>query len=275
MGPSQLDLGWITVPTHDLFVVLGAAVAFAVYGWQARRHGMADRAHVLVAAGALLSGALVAKGATGWRYLLETDGASVYGLLAYGGKSVLGGLFGAYAGALLTKRLLGIRHSTGDLFAPAVAAGMAVGRVGCLLTEPLGTPTSLPWAVALSPAQAVDVPGCTGACTSPSHPAHAYEILFHVVSLVLVLRYGARLPKRGVVFTVWLLAYGLFRLGNEFLRDNPDMWLGLSGSQLLLLIGVPLLTRTLWRTHRQGLLRPPSTTAVAVPTPTTVGQATR
>lgn len=269
MGPLTLDVAGVGIPTHELFVVLGAAVAFAVYGWQARRRGMADRAHLLVAVGALVSGALVAKGATAWRYLLETGDTSAYGLLAFGGKSILGGLFGAYAGALLTKRLLGITHSTGDLFAPAVAAGMAVGRIGCLLTEPLGTPTSLPWAVAISPAQAAEVPGCTGACTLPSHPAHAYEIAFHLLSLALVLRYGDRLGKRGVVFTVWLLAYGTFRFAAEFLRDNPEFVLGLSGSQVFLLVSLPLLAHNLWRTHRQGLLRPPTTDPVrtAIPAP--------
>ena len=268
MGPARLGLGpltlgtyerFVVLGTHELFVVLGAVVAFAMYRYQARRRGMADNAHIVVALTALASGAIVAKGATGWRYLLDAgpDGASVYGLLAYGGKSILGGLFGAYAGALIAKRVLGIRHSTGDLFAPAVAAGMAVGRIGCLLTEPVGTPTTLPWAVALSPSQAASDTGCTAACTLPSHPSHAYEILFHLIALVLVLRYGDRLGKRGVVFTVWLLAYGIFRLGNEFLRDNPDVWLGLSGTQVVLLITIPLLARGLWRTHRAGLLRPP------------------
>lgn len=266
MGDLTLRLLGVEVPTHEVFVALGAAVAFAVYTWQGRRRGMADREHLLVALGALASGALVAKGGTAWRYLLDTGDTSVYGLLAFGGKSILGGLFGAYAGALVTKRLVGISHSTGDLFAPAVAAGMAVGRIGCLLTEPLGTATSLPWAVALSPAQAADVQGCTGACLLPSHPAHAYEITFHVLSFIAVLRYGDRLGKRGVVFTVWLLAYGTFRLGNEFLRHNPDLWWGLSGSQVFLLVSLPLLARGLWRTHQQGLLRPPTTDPVMVAT---------
>lgn len=264
MGPATLPALGLGIPTHELFVVLGAVVAFAVYRWQAGRRGMADRAHLAVALGALAAGALFAKGATAWRYALDTGDLSAYGLLAHGGKSILGGLFGAYLGALVTKRLVGIRHSTGDLFTPAVTAGMAVGRIGCLLTEPLGTPSSLPWAVGLSPEQAAAVPGCTGACTQPSHPAHAYEILFHLAAFVLVLRYGDRLGKRGVVFVVWLLAYGLFRFGNEFLRTNPHVWSGLSGSQVFLLAGIPLVAHSLWRTHRQGLLRPP--TGAAVPT---------
>ena len=54
---------------------------------------------------------------------------------AYGNRSVLGGLVGAWLGVHVAKRAVGYRLRTGDLFAPAVALGMAVGRVGCLLTE--------------------------------------------------------------------------------------------------------------------------------------------
>lgn len=258
MGPLAIRLGGLTLATHEVFVVLGAATGFAVYLIEGRRRGMADRDHLAVAAGALLCGALMAKGATTWRYLLTTNDASAYGLLAFGGKSILGGLFGAYGGAELTKRIVGIRHSTGDLFAPAVAAGMAVGRIGCLLTEPVGTPTTLPWAISLSPAQAAVVPGCDVACQLPSHPSHAYEIAFHVISLILVVRYRDHFAKRGVMFRVWLLTYGVFRFGNEMLRENPDFWWGLSGSQLFLLVTVPLLAWGLWRTWRRGLLRPPT-----------------
>ncbi|WP_157965410.1 prolipoprotein diacylglyceryl transferase [Euzebya rosea] len=255
---STWQLGPWSAPIHDLFVVLGALVGLAVYVTEARRRGMADRAHLLVAAGALVGGVLLAKGATTWRYLLTVDDPSVLGVLAYGGKSILGGLFGAYAGAEVTKKLVGIHHSTGDLFAPAVPAAMAVGRIGCLLTEPLGTPTSLPWGVALSPDQADGLVGCDAACLLPSHPTHAYEIGFHVVSLVAVVALRDRLHKRGMIFTVWLLAYGTFRFASEWLRANPDLVGPLSGSQVFLLVTLPLLAWRLVRTWRSGLLRPPS-----------------
>lgn len=268
MGPQVLHLGPVPLPTHELFVLLGALVATAVYWAEARRRGMADQAHVAVAAGALLGGVLMAKGATAWRWALTTDEVTLWGLLAHGGKSILGGLFGAYAGAVLAKRLVGVRHSTGDLFAPAVAAGMAVGRIGCLLTEPVGTPTDLPWAVALSPAQADAVPGCTGACTQPSHPAHAYEVAFHLLTLVAVLRWRDRLPQQGMVFAAWLLAYGIFRFGNEMLRDNPEFWLGLSGSQVFLLLTIPLLAVGLVRRWRQPTWPPPSGPPVSAAGPT-------
>ena len=41
------------------------------------------------------------------------------------------GLVGAWLGVHVAKRLTGYKLRTGDLFAPAVAIGMAVGRIGC------------------------------------------------------------------------------------------------------------------------------------------------
>ena len=65
------------------------------------------------------------------------DNATLAEQWAYGNRSILGGLVGAWLGVHVAKRLCGYRLRTGDLFAPAVALGMAVGRIGCFLTEPL------------------------------------------------------------------------------------------------------------------------------------------
>ena len=68
----------------------------------------------------------------------------------YGGRSILGGLTGAYLGALHGKDVTGYRERTGALFAPAVAAGMAIGRIGCLLAESPGAATGQAWGVVLN-----------------------------------------------------------------------------------------------------------------------------
>lgn len=258
MVPVLFHVGTWGVPTHDAFIVLGAFVATAVFAAECRRRGEWHPAHAWVAVAALVSGAVVAKGATAWQWALTTDDLSWMGLLAHGGKSVLGGLAGAYGGALLAKRVLGIRHSTGDLFAPAVAAGMAVGRVGCFLTEPVGTPTTLPWAVHLSPAQAAAMPSCPHCATTGMHPSLLYEVAFHVAALVVLRATRDRVRLRGSSFTFYLLGYGIFRFLMEFVRGSPTFWWGLTGSQWFLLVTVPLLAATVVRHARAGLYRPPT-----------------
>lgn len=258
MIPELVTIGPWTLGTHDVLVIVGALIGAFVFRAEAKRRGEWGNSHAAVAVGALFLGAVVAKLGNGWRYLLEVDDPTLLGLLAHGGKSVLGGLAGAYLGAVIMKRIVGVTTSTGDLFAPAVPAAMAVGRIGCLLTEPLGTASTMPWAITVPAKFASRVPACPQCLTGPVHPSFIYEIIFHVVALVLVVRYRDRIPLRGELFKLYLLAYGLFRFFVEFVRGNPTFWLGLSGSQLFLLVTVPLLAVTITRHIRAGLWRPPT-----------------
>jgi phosphatidylglycerol:prolipoprotein diacylglycerol transferase len=232
-------LGW-GVPTHEFFVALGVAVAGFVYVVEARRRGRLSEQTWWVAAGALIGGAVFAKLGSAWRFV--GSGATLEELFVFGGRSILGGLAGAYFGAIVAKRVVGYRRSTGDLFAPAVAIGLAVGRVGCLLTEQVGTPTSLPWGISVSPEAAAAIPNCTQCLKGqPMHPSFLYEIAFLLVAFILLWWGRDRLLVEGMSFKLFLLAYGIFRFGVEFVRGNPEMALGLTGSQLFVLVTVPIL----------------------------------
>lgn len=249
-----IRLGPLPIPTHDLFLLLGVATATAVFVLEARRRRMRDPRLAWVVMGALLGGAVMAKASTAWRYVATDPDPSLAGSLLYGGKSILGGLAGAYVGALVAKRVVGYRASTGDLFAPAVALGMAVGRVGCFLTEQVGTPTSLPWGIAVSAELADRIPMCA-ACVPgvPMHPSFLYEIAFLLVMFGLLLWLRPRVHVPGELFKVFLLGYAGFRFAVEFVRGNPPMWAGLSGSQLFLIPGILLLLAYYWRRWARGV----------------------
>lgn len=246
-----LEVGPLPIPTHDLFVVLGVATALVVLWARSRGPGRDPNLPALVAGG-LLTGALFAKLGTGWQYLASADDPTLLGLWLYGGQSVLGGLAGAYLGVVVTKRLVGYKGSTGDWFAPAVAAGLAVGRVGCFLTEQIGTPTNLPWGITVSPEVAATMPYCPSCASGlPMHPSFLYEIGFHVIAFVLLIGHGGRIGQPGDSFKIYLLAYAVFRFGLEFVRDNPAMMFGLSGSQLFILVTVPVAITFYRRRSRQ------------------------
>ena len=240
MFPVIFHIGPLAVRTHDFFVVLGVAAAIGLL-WL-RSKGKSDQPPLAVlVAGGLFSGAVFAKLGTGWQYIVAADDPTLASLWLHGGQSVLGGLAGAYLGVLVTKRLIGHHGSTGDWFAPAVAAGLAVGRVGCFLTEQVGTPTTLPWGVSLPPHIAAAMPYCPSCALGvPMHPSFLYEITFHLIAFLILMRVSGRLGKPGDSFKFYLLAYAVFRFGVEFVRDNPEMALGMSGSQLFLAATVPL-----------------------------------
>lgn len=242
MVPILFRAGPVAVSPHEVFIALGVAAAAAVFVHEARRRDELDERILWILAGAMIGGAVFAKLATSWRYLQSAPDPTLAGMWLYGGRSILGGLAGAYVGAEVTKRVVGYRMSTGDLFAPAVAIGMALGRIGCFLTEQVGTATSLPWGISVGPTVAARIPMCDGCVAgTPMHPSFLYEIAFHAVLFVFLWRRRDRWAVRGDSFKVYLLAYGVFRFALEFVRGNPVVWAGLSASQMFLVLTVPLL----------------------------------
>jgi phosphatidylglycerol---prolipoprotein diacylglyceryl transferase len=222
---------------HGSCVAAGVLAGAAVFRSEVRRRGVADERLLVVVAGVLVGGAIGMR-AAGLARLVDAGGPT---LLAeawmQGAKSILGGLAGAYAGALVGKRLAGYHERTGALFAPAVALGLAVGRIGCFLTEPVGRPTALPWAL------------------HGAHPSFGYEIVFHLVAFVVLLRWRDRLADPADLLVGYLTAYALFRLWVESTRTNDMLAVGLTGSQWVALLALPLLLARCARIRRVPRLR--------------------
>jgi prolipoprotein diacylglyceryltransferase len=241
MHPVLAHVLGLDVGTHEFFVALGLLVAVAVFRHEARRRYVDDPRLWAVVAVSLAWGAVFMYAGTWLQHLDLRENPGFVEQFLYGNRSVIGGLVGAYAGAHAGKRLTGYRDRTGALFAPAVAAGMAVGRVGCLLTENPGTPTGHAWGIVLSP----DAAARTGAVAGvPLHPSFVYEIVFHLVALAMLLRWRDRLDEPAGLFTAYVAAYAVFRFVVEFVRGNEVVWLGLTRPQLVLAVLAPL---AVWR----------------------------
>lgn len=153
-----------------------------------------------------------------WRRLLE-------------GKSIIGALLGGLCGVELSKRMAGIRGSTGDAFVWPLTVGMVIGRIGCFLgglfDHTYGNPTSLPWAIDFGDGIA-------------RHPTQLYEIGFLLLwSGWLALR-APHFARGGDRFRAFLAGYLVYRLLIEWIRPMPFTWFGmpLSGLQLLCIVGL-------------------------------------
>jgi phosphatidylglycerol:prolipoprotein diacylglycerol transferase len=146
------------------------------------------------------------------------------GFVWYGG--VLGGVLGT---------LWPIHHwrvpwaSAADTAAPALALGLAIGRIGCHLAGDgdWGTPSTLPWAVAYASGTAPwpHPPGVR------VHPAALYECAALVAIFALLWRLRGRLAPPGAIFALYLLATGLVRFAIELVRTNRPIALGLTEAQ--------------------------------------------
>jgi prolipoprotein diacylglyceryltransferase len=265
--PVLFTIGPLTVYTHDFFTVLGILAGLGLYYRALRRDGVLDQRIVLISLAALLGGALGARLITSWEVLDEVNGAGLpltY-VVTHGPRSIIGGFAGGYLAIVLTKRALGYTLSTGDYYAAAIPLALAIGRVGCFLSElPLGSPTSLPWGMTVPPEAAAAFLRCPG-CGGLMHPSMLYEIGFNVAAFGLIAWRGTLLPVRGDTLKAYLLAYGVFRFAVEFVRGNePQLW-GLSGPQLVLIPLTAMLVVHFARQLRSGVYRVPVPQTAAAP----------
>ena len=239
--------------------VSGILAGLVLYYRALRRDRVLDRRIVLISLAAIAGGGLGARLLTSWEVIDEVTAAELpltY-VITHGPRSIIGGLAGGYLAVVLSKRALGYTLSTGDYYAAAIPLALAIGRVGCFLAElPLGTPTDLPWGMTVSPEAAAAFPRCPG-CNGPMHPSMLYEIGFHSAAFALIVTRGPLLPIRGDTLKAYLLAYGVFRFGVEFVRGNEVQAWGLTGPQIVLVPLIGLLAVHFVRRLRSGDYRLP------------------
>jgi len=131
-----------------------------------------------------------------------------------------GGFLGAAAAAILYCQ---IRSQPlwrlADAYAPSIALGSVLGRIGCLMTGCCyGSVCELPWAIRFP----------TGHATHGTavHPVQIYDALLNLV-VWAVLEFLHRKRKfEGQVFAAWLLTYPIARSIAELFRgDYPVRYL--------------------------------------------------
>ena len=139
-----------------------------------------------------------------------------------GGMSFHGGVIGTSIGILLLARREGLPWlRLHDYVACCVPIGLFFGRLANFVNAELwGAPTNVPWAVRFP--EIVDGISVLG---PPRHPSQLYEALLEGVVLFAILgfmfwRTKARYEP-GKLVGAFILFYGIFRFGVEFVRE-PD-----------------------------------------------------
>ncbi|GAA2969921.1 prolipoprotein diacylglyceryltransferase [Microbacterium terrae] len=243
---------------HAVFVALGIAAGIAVFAWEVRRRGLHDDRLWIIAGTCLAFGAIGSRVGTWWQQVDPSANDTLAQWWMDGNRSVLAGLVGAWIGVHVGKLITRYSPSTGDLFAPAVALAIGIGRIGCLLTELPGHPTGGDWGIILTPEHAAALGGPAGVGL---HPTYLYEALFQIAAFAVLWRMRDRMRRPGELFVAYVAAYALFRFLVEFARANEQVWLGLTRPQWFLLVMLPLLA---WRVVR---IARPLPAASPVPSP--------
>ncbi len=163
------------------------------------------------------------------------------GLLRSGGV-FYGGLIAAVVVALWYLR----RHrmptwTVTDVFAPGIALGHVIGRMGCLFAGCcFGRPTDVPWAITFHNDYANQNVGTP--LNVPLHPTQLYEAGAELLILAFLLAFEKKgRPFPGRTFWSYMLLYGISRFIIEFYRGDTRGAIGVfSTSQFVSVIIVPL-----------------------------------
>jgi len=220
--PNLPIIGSATIYTYGVLLAAAYLVGLKLAMVRAKTRGL-DQTRVLDLGIYIIISALV-----GAKLLLLVTDFSTYTSnprellsLARAGGVFYGGLIVAVAVALWYIRRIGLPlWTTCDVFAPGIALGHVVGRLGCLFAGCcFGKPTNVPWAITFTDPFANANVGTP--LNVPLHPTQLYEAGAEALILLVLLATesrGRRFPGR--TFWLYMLLYAISRYIIEFFRGD-------------------------------------------------------
>lgn len=203
-------------PGYATLVGLGLVAGYLAKSLEERRLNLLPSAQRRwVTAGALLGAMVGAK--LGLLLYLPFDAwwQSIRALLLeeWGGRTIIGALFGGFVGVEVAKKVHGITIATGDPYAIGLPLGQALGRVGCFIGgccygRPLDEASPLR-SLALA-----------------THPAQLYEGALDLAVAVTLFAIRTQPRAPGLLFRYYLLSYAAIRFVMDFFRGDEKQLLG-------------------------------------------------
>ena len=256
VSPFNIHLGPFVITGYGIMMMVG----FLVGGWlmalELERRGL-NRDFASDAIFAALIGGVI--GAKLWYVVLTRDPGALF---SRGGLVWYGGFLGGVVAVLLNSWRLGVSPRwTMHIMAPALAAGYALGRVGCFLVgDDYGRPTDLPWAIAfpqgLPPSTAGNLaafgvavpPGTDPSTVLAVHPTQLYEVGLMFLAFMVLWRWRRKDWGTGALFGAYLMMAGVERFFVEVFRAKDDRFLaGFTVAQLtsvtILVVGAVIFSR--------------------------------
>jgi len=255
MHPILFEVGNWPVYSYGVLLALAYLAGLQLAVVRARRAGL-DSARIMDLGIYLIIAALV-----GAKLMLIVVDFSYFrdhpkellSLARVGGVFYGGLIFALLAGLWLVRRYKLPVWSAADMYAPGVALGHIIGRLGCLLAGCCyGRATDLPWGITFtSPVAAASAGTPLGI---PLHPTQIYDAGAELLILVFLLWFERRgRPYPGRTWWLYMLLYAIARFIVEIFRaDDRGVILGFSTSQFVSLLLAPIAVVMLLRLKRAG-----------------------
>ena len=257
MLPKLIQIGTFYLPTYGVLVAAAFLTALWIAGKLGREQCLSKDAIMNLGIYCALAGIVGAK-----LFMIVLDPyyrknpAQIFTLSTLQSAGIwYGGFIVALIFAFFYMRTQGLPFlKTSDVFAPGLAIGHAIGRLGCFAAGCCyGKPTNLPWAVTFTNQDANGAP-----LGVPLHPTQIYEALIESLICVVLYLLAKRQHKDGAIISLYLILSAIARFLVEFVRAhdeaNPlggpltlEQWISIA----VCVIGVILLTR---RQHQSAKL---------------------
>jgi phosphatidylglycerol---prolipoprotein diacylglyceryl transferase len=217
MFPDLFSIGPLTVHTYGLLVALGFGAGVVITLKLGKHQGIPPQ-QVMDMAFVIILWAIV-----GSRLLYVLMNFSHFkdhpldALRIWQGGLVFSGGLLAVAPAMvwyLRRRRISF-WAAGDLWAPALALGQAVGRIGCFMAGCcFGRPTDLPWGMVFTHPHTLAPPNI------PLHPTQLYAALAGFLIFGLLIFLHKKRKFQGQIFVWYLILHSTARLFVERFRAD-------------------------------------------------------
>ncbi len=233
MHPVLFSVGSFRLPTYGVIVVIAILAGIYTVSRLGRREGL-DTGRlfdfstwiVIVA----LLGAKLMMVLVGWRIYWERPSELVSWSTIQAGGVFYGGFIAAVVFALWYTRANHMpRWKVFDVYAPAVALGLGLGRIGCFAAGcDYGKPTSSAMGVVFTNSWSHELTGVP--LGVPLHPTQLYETAASLAIFGWLLWLFRRKRYDGQIFLHYLALYAVVRFFIEYLRGDADRGFVLGGA---------------------------------------------
>lgn len=225
MFPRLFHIGSFSQSTYGVLVALAFLVALSVIARLARRASLNSDAVVNLG---ILCGLSAIVGAKIMMFLVDIpyyvrNPGEIFSMASLQAGGVFyGGLIAALIAAVVYMR----RHHlpplpTADVFAPGIALGHGIGRLGCFAAGCCwGRPTKLPWGVTFTSPLAQQVVGVPLGIRL--HPTQLYESAAEFLIFGILYWRIQRRHAPGAIISLYLILYSTVRFLVEFVRFHEQ-----------------------------------------------------
>jgi phosphatidylglycerol:prolipoprotein diacylglycerol transferase len=226
MHPILFRIGSLQLPTYGFLLALALLAGLYVAVRLGRREGLDSSQLVDFSAWLIVTGLVGAKIymiLTGWPFYAEHPGE----IFSLDTLEAGGGFYGGFIGATLfaiwyvkAKRLPLLKVF--DAYAPAVAIGQCIGRLGCFAAGDdygkVAQHSSL--AVVFTNSYSHQMTGVP--LGIPLYPVQLFESAATLIIFLALLWFYRHKKHDGQVFVMYLMFYAVARFFLEFYRGDPD-----------------------------------------------------